>query len=154
MSPTNVTVTVKGITVTLIWLSNFNGGFKQFFVVQFRKYDSKSWQSLEPIPDERTGVNKKEIFYSLQLNTVFESLRIIVLVQVNQPNLLHVSLQRGNALLNYVEVSCVPIPKERKFVIHGLENRIPYADIDFTLTADHLPDSSSSSNSSSDTDNE
>lgn len=52
-----------------------------------------------------------------------------------------------------MEVSCDPIPKKRKFVIHGLENRIPYADIDFTLTADPLPDSSSSS-SSSDTDDD
>lgn len=39
-----------------------------------------------------------------------------------------------------MEVSCDPIPKKRKFVIHGLENRIPYADIDFTLTADPLQD--------------
>lgn len=49
-----------------------------------------------------------------------------------------------------MEVSCDPISKKRKFVIHGLENRIPYADIDFTLTADPLPDSSSSSSDTDD----
>ncbi|VDI84282.1 Hypothetical predicted protein [Mytilus galloprovincialis] len=171
LPPTNVTLTVKDTTVTLFWLANFNGGFKQFFIVQFRKYGSKSWQSLESVPEERTPVNKKEI--DLQPSTQY-CFRIIANNSVNasEPTepitcittntkrtstILVYSLGVvggvvGNALLNYVEVSCDPIPKKRKFVIHGLENRIPYADIDFTLTADPLPDSSSSSSSDTDDD--
>ncbi|XP_071179627.1 protein turtle homolog B-like [Mytilus edulis] len=51
------------------------------------------------------------------------------------------NMNYDSSTLNYVEVVFDPAEAKSTFQIHGAENRTPYADIDFSLTADPLTSS-------------
>lgn len=64
------------------------------------------------------------------------------------------NIRYDSSTLNYVEVVFDPAEHKNKFHIHGVENRTPYADIDFSWTADPWTSSDEESLSSHEDNND